>query len=300
MAPDVQALAWPEPRLGWHFGGHANCTCELNKCRAKIKCELKNWAQLPQYYAQWWDPCCEGVNVVAYDWRGKLNRIIPPWGLLHEVVHKVWEEGAGGTVVAPYSPGQSWFRELKAIADEVVFLPRRRDLFAPSKLGGSEPIGPSSRVAVMFHMQASRLYSITAVWSGCCWRRSGYGSLQRSRQQETATAVGTPVDKCDSAVHDRWRSKLRKSQQTRLAAQMQAEALQAPTYSNYGPRARKLCEFCEREEREWRPASEETARPYVAPLLPVGNVQAESMQPYLWAINNYHEDVEIEGRRRGV
>eukprot|EP00854_Cymbomonas_tetramitiformis_P022142 gene22141-biopygen22846 len=238
-----------------------------------------------RYYAQWWDPCCEGVNVVAYDWRGKLNRIIPPWGLLHEVVHKVWEEGAGGTVVAPYSPGQSWFRELKAIADEVVFLPRRRDLFAPSKLGGSEPIGPSSRVAVMFHMQASR---------------SGYGSLQRSRQQETATAVGTPVDKCDSAVHDRWRSKLRKSQQTRLAAQMQAEALQAPTYSNYGPRARKLCEFCEREEREWRPASEETARPYVAPLLPVGNVQAESMQPYLWAINNYHEDVEIEGRRRGV
>ncbi|KAK3272605.1 hypothetical protein CYMTET_19112 [Cymbomonas tetramitiformis] len=53
------------------------------------------------------------------------------------------------------SGDQSWFRELEALATEVVIMPRRRDLFTPSRLGGSEILGPSKWDAVMFFIQAS-------------------------------------------------------------------------------------------------------------------------------------------------
>ncbi|KAK3259731.1 hypothetical protein CYMTET_31282 [Cymbomonas tetramitiformis] len=90
-----------------------------------------------------------GMRWRTYDWSGESNWINPPWGLLDEVAHKLREEGAGGMVVAPYWPGQSQFRELEAIA---VIMPRRRDLSAPSRLGGSELLGASSWDAVMFQI----------------------------------------------------------------------------------------------------------------------------------------------------
>ncbi|KAK3262833.1 hypothetical protein CYMTET_28331 [Cymbomonas tetramitiformis] len=47
---------------------------------------------------------CEGVDLLAYDLCGENNWINPLGGLLDEVAHKLREEGAGGTVVAPYWP----------------------------------------------------------------------------------------------------------------------------------------------------------------------------------------------------
>ncbi|KAK3288060.1 hypothetical protein CYMTET_4454 [Cymbomonas tetramitiformis] len=111
-------------------------------------------AQLPRYYAAWKYPKCEGVDSLTYDWRGENNWVTPPWTLLDEVAHKLRDEGGAATVVAPYWPGQSWFRELEALATEVVITPRRRDLFTPSKLGGSELLGPSKWDAVMFFIEA--------------------------------------------------------------------------------------------------------------------------------------------------
>eukprot|EP00854_Cymbomonas_tetramitiformis_P034302 gene34302-biopygen24641 len=61
-------------------------------------------AQLPRYYAAWKDPRCEGVDSLAYEWRGENNWVNPPWALLHEVAHKLREEGAAATVVALYWP----------------------------------------------------------------------------------------------------------------------------------------------------------------------------------------------------
>ncbi|KAK3233339.1 hypothetical protein CYMTET_56355 [Cymbomonas tetramitiformis] len=88
-----------------------------------------------------------GWRTLTCDWSNWIN---PPWGLLDEVAHKLREEGAGGTVEAPYWSSQSWFRELEEIAEEVVMLARRRNLFVPSRLGGSELLGASSWDAVMF------------------------------------------------------------------------------------------------------------------------------------------------------
>ncbi|KAK3288027.1 hypothetical protein CYMTET_4483 [Cymbomonas tetramitiformis] len=62
--------------------------------------------QLPWYYAAWRDPRCEGVDSLTYDWRGENNWVNPPWALLDEVAHKLREEGAAATVVAPYWPAE--------------------------------------------------------------------------------------------------------------------------------------------------------------------------------------------------
>eukprot|EP00854_Cymbomonas_tetramitiformis_P021028 gene21028-biopygen21669 len=109
-------------------------------------------APVPRYYAQWWDLYCEGVDALAYGLRGEVFWVKPLWSQLDEVAQKLREKGARGTVVALYWPGQSWFQEVEAIADEVVTLPRQRDLFASRRLGESELLGPSSWGVVMFHI----------------------------------------------------------------------------------------------------------------------------------------------------
>ncbi|KAK3269988.1 hypothetical protein CYMTET_21591 [Cymbomonas tetramitiformis] len=87
---------------------------------------------------------------------GEVNWVNPPWSLLDEVVHKLREEGCAATVVAPYWPGQMWFQQLEAMADVVAILPRSRDLFTPSRLGGSELLGASSSDGIMFRISASQ------------------------------------------------------------------------------------------------------------------------------------------------
>ncbi|KAK3283764.1 hypothetical protein CYMTET_8555 [Cymbomonas tetramitiformis] len=122
----------------------------------ELYCVLANtqsWgAKVPRYYAQWWDLYCEGVDALAYGLRGEVFWVKPLWSQLDEVAQKLREKGARGTVVALYWPGQSWFQEVEAIADEVVTLPRQRDLFASRRLGESELLGPSSWGVVMFHI----------------------------------------------------------------------------------------------------------------------------------------------------
>ncbi|KAK3264727.1 hypothetical protein CYMTET_26549 [Cymbomonas tetramitiformis] len=113
-------------------------------------------AQLPRCYAQWHDPGCEGVDSLAFSWIEEVNWVNQPWSLLDEVAHKLREEGCAATVVAPYWLGQMWFQQLEAMADEVVILPRSRDLFTPSRLGGSELLEASSWDGIMFRISASR------------------------------------------------------------------------------------------------------------------------------------------------
>ncbi|KAK3280388.1 hypothetical protein CYMTET_11773 [Cymbomonas tetramitiformis] len=57
--------------------------------------------------------------------------------------------------------------------------------------------------------------------------------------------------------------------------------------------------FCEAEGREWLPATGATVRLYIAHMLDKGTVQASSLQPYLSAINNYHEDMGFPGPAKG-
>ncbi|KAK3276255.1 hypothetical protein CYMTET_15659 [Cymbomonas tetramitiformis] len=96
----------------------------------RFACEAS--AQLPQYCAQLWDPCREGMDAQAYSWQREVHWINLPQELLDEEAHKLREEGAGGTVVAPHWPGRACSREREATADEVVIvLVARLEVFWP-------------------------------------------------------------------------------------------------------------------------------------------------------------------------
>ncbi|KAK3267378.1 hypothetical protein CYMTET_24058 [Cymbomonas tetramitiformis] len=98
---------------------------------------------------------------------------------------------------------------------------------------------------------------------------------------------------------ERWRGELGPSRLTELAVSMQQKALLDTTKDNYGPKARRFILFCERDQRPWLPASEATVLLYIASLLEDGNIQSASLQPYLSAINNYHEDLGFSGPAKG-
>ncbi|KAK3288059.1 hypothetical protein CYMTET_4453 [Cymbomonas tetramitiformis] len=57
--------------------------------------------------------------------------------------------------------------------------------------------------------------------------------------------------------------------------------------------------FCEQHQRPWLPASEATVLLYIASLLKDGGIKSASLQPYLSAINNYHEDLRFPGPAKG-
>ncbi|KAK3279806.1 hypothetical protein CYMTET_12326 [Cymbomonas tetramitiformis] len=265
-------------------------------------------AQLPRYYAAWKDPRCEGVDSLTYDWRGENNWVNPPWALLDEVAHKLREEGAVATVVAPYWPGQSWFRELEALATEVVIMPRRRDLFTPSRLGGSELLRPSKRTCCTTtatrDLSEENFKIINSVSELTDEAADADGenieNIENSGGDYEENKRGGAVQNfLTRSLCERWRSELGQSRLTELAVTMQRKALLDTTMSNYGPKAQRFILFCEQHQRPWLPASEVTVLFYIASLLKDGGIKSASLQPYLSAINNYHEDLRFPGPAKG-
>ncbi|KAK3238924.1 hypothetical protein CYMTET_51114 [Cymbomonas tetramitiformis] len=236
--------------------------------------------QLPRYYATWKDPRCEGVDLLTYDWQGENNWVNPPWALLDEVAHKLREEGAAATVVVPYWPSQSWFTELEALVTEVVIMPRHRDLFTLSGLGGSELLGPSKWDAVMFFIQSSPL---EVFWVG---DDKFYPGVVKSFNKDSAAHVvyddgdeetlnlseekfnilhsagvyeqnterggdyeenkrgGATQNFFVRLLYGQWRDELGQSDFTNLAILMQRRWLLDSTLSNYGLKAEKFVKFC--------------------------------------------------------
>ncbi|KAK3277511.1 hypothetical protein CYMTET_14487 [Cymbomonas tetramitiformis] len=291
-------------------------------------------AQLPRYYAAWKDPKCEGVDSLTYDWRGENNLVNPPWALLDEVAHKLREEGAAATVVAPYGPGHSWFRELEALATEVVIMPRRRDLFTPSSTtAGKVTVG--SKIEVFWKDDDCFYPGVVKEFNEdgkahVLYDDGDEETLDLSKENfkiinssgvskltdEAADADSENIDregdyeenKRGGAVEnflthslcERWRSELGQSRLTELAVKMQRKALLDTTMSNYGPKARRFIFFCEQHQRPWLPATEATVLLYIASVLQDGGIKSASLQPYLSAINNYHEDCDFLDQQRVV
>ncbi|KAK3265932.1 hypothetical protein CYMTET_25408 [Cymbomonas tetramitiformis] len=203
--------------------------------------------QLPRcsFLAAWKDPKCEGVDSLTYDWRGENNWVNPPWRCwtrwrTNSQTHKR-EEGAAATVVAPYWPGQSWFRELEALATEVVFW-KDDDCF--------------------------------------------YTGVVKEFSE-------------DGKAHVLYDDGDEESRLTELAVKMQKKALLDTTMGNYGPKAQRFIYFCEQHQRPWLPATEATVLLYIASVLKDGGIKSASLQPYLSAINNYHEDLRFPGPAKG-
>ncbi|KAK3276674.1 hypothetical protein CYMTET_15272 [Cymbomonas tetramitiformis] len=244
-------------------------------------------AQLPSYYAQWHDPGGEGVDSLAFSWLGEVNWVNPPWSLLDEVAHKLREEKCAATVVAPYWPGQMWFQQLEAMADEVAGL-------------------ASGFKVKVYWPQDDAWYTGTVGDTGSdglthiAYEDGDKEDLDMSKERyEVLPAAVQGVAGWDAALPERWRGELGESSLTELAVQMQGAALGDKTVGNYRPKARAFMAFCEAESRQWLPATGATVRLYIAHMLDKGTVQASNMQPYLSAINNYHEDMGFPGPAKG-
>ncbi|KAK3252441.1 hypothetical protein CYMTET_38263 [Cymbomonas tetramitiformis] len=243
-------------------------------------------AQLPRYYAQWHDPGCEGVDSLAFSWLGEVNWVNPPWSLLDEVAHKLREERCAATVVAPYWPGQMWFQQPEAMADEV----------APQA-----GLASGCKVKV-YWTQDDAWYTGTVGDTGSdglthiAYEDGDKEDLDMSKERyEVLPAAVQDVAGWDAALQERWRGELGDSSLTELAVQMQGAALGDKTVGNYRPKARAFMAFYEAEGRQWLPATGATVRLYIAQMLDKGTVRASNMQPYLSAINNYHEDMGFPG-----
>ncbi|KAK3287371.1 hypothetical protein CYMTET_5118 [Cymbomonas tetramitiformis] len=243
--------------------------------------------QLPRYYAQWHDPRCEGVDSLAFSWLGEVNWVNPPWSLLDEVAHKLREEKCAATVVAPYWPGQMWFQQLEAMADEA---------------------GLASGLKVkVYWPQDDAWYTGTVGDTGSdglthiAYEDGDKEDLDMSKERyEVLPAAVQEVAGWDAVLQERWRGELGDSSLTELAVQMQGAALGDKTVGNYRPKARAFMAFCEAESRQWLPATGATVRLYIAHMLDKGTVQASNMQPYLSAIINYHEDMGFPGPKKHV
>ncbi|KAK3238215.1 hypothetical protein CYMTET_51759 [Cymbomonas tetramitiformis] len=195
-------------------------------------------AQLPRYYAQWYDPGHGAVGAVAAK---------PPPKL------------APGSRVEVYWPiDDAWY---------------------PGKVGDTDE-----------HSMTRVTYDDGDV---------EMLDMHTERYRVVPPAKGEQANEWDAALEGRWRSELGNSSLTELAVQMQGAALQDTTLGNYRPKAAAFMHFCVAEGRSWLPATEATVRLYIAHLMSKGTIRAASLQPYLSAVNNYHEDMGFDGPAKG-
>eukprot|EP00854_Cymbomonas_tetramitiformis_P002409 gene2409-biopygen2328 len=205
-------------------------------------------AQLPRYYTAWKDPQCEGVDSLPYDWRGENNWANPPWALLDQVAHKLREEEAAATVAAPYWPGQSWFRELEALATENFNDDGTAHVVYDD--GDEETLNLSEEKFNILLCEGVNEQN----------KERGGDYKENKRGGETQNFF-------IRALCERWRSELGQSDYTDLAILMQRWSLLDSTLGNYGPKAERFVIFCVQRQRQWLPVTEATVLLYVASLL---------------------------------
>eukprot|EP00854_Cymbomonas_tetramitiformis_P000288 gene288-biopygen202 len=318
---------WSDEMRSWHIT-HLELEAVFKTVQAFLR-ELEGKV-LPRYYAAWRDPLCEGMDSLTYDRRGENNWVNPPWALLDEVAHKLREEGAAATVVAPYWPGLpvSYFAaQLKSYSvtsktpkvtvgtrleifwvDDDKFYPGSVKSFNKDGTahvvyddGDEETLNLSEEKFNILHSAGVyKQNSETAEVLNENMERGGdYKENKCGGDYKENKRGGDTQNFFTRSLCGRWRGELGQSAFTDLAIQMQRRSLLNSTLSNYGPKAERFVYFCQHQHRQWLPASEATVLLYLASLLEAGNIKSTSLQPYLSAINNYHEDLSLTGPAKG-
>ncbi|KAK3278363.1 hypothetical protein CYMTET_13692 [Cymbomonas tetramitiformis] len=137
----------------------------------------------------WWDPYCEGVNALAYSWRGRGALDQPAVGTAGEVAHKLRATGA-----------RLW---------------RHTGLANPGSGSWSQ-----SRTSA-WYLSASR--AVDREWRLLTEQQARPNAAQPAA--EVMAPDEAPVYERNLAQWDRWRDTLGESQDMELAVRMQAEAL---------------------------------------------------------------------------
>eukprot|EP00854_Cymbomonas_tetramitiformis_P006771 gene6772-biopygen6817 len=131
------------------------------------------------------------------------------------------------------------------------------------------------------------------------WRARGKASWRSSDAAEEHANGLTHVVYDDGDEEDLNMSKEKFEAIPAAIQHMQGAPRGKGTMGDYRPKARAFMQFCEDQQRQWQPATEATMRLYIAHLMDKGTVLAASLQPYLSAINNYHEDMGHPGPAKG-
>jgi hypothetical protein len=73
--------------------------------------------QLTRFNTRFWEPFTEGVDALAQqNWASEMNFVNPPFKLLDRIIDVVEAQRADATIIAPWWPGQVWFRRLRRMA----------------------------------------------------------------------------------------------------------------------------------------------------------------------------------------
>ncbi|KAK3242772.1 hypothetical protein CYMTET_47546 [Cymbomonas tetramitiformis] len=263
--------------------------------------DLDDWRINKKWFNAWHDPGSKGVDSLAYDWRGEHNWVNPPWGLIDEVAHKLREEGASATVVAPYWPGQSWFRELEALAAEVEINKPEEEVRPGCKI---EVLWPEDQAWYPRIVGATGEDGRTKIQyddgdeENVVLKEEKYRVFPSENEEEDPQQQVTATP-WKTVLLRHWTEKLGNNQHSDTAAAMQAAALEKLTADNYEGQYKKFVKFCTEENLRWLPATAATVQLYMAALQKAGTVKGTSLQPYLLAINSFHEDFDYPGPAKG-
>eukprot|EP00854_Cymbomonas_tetramitiformis_P011471 gene11471-biopygen11778 len=229
-------------------------------------------AQLPRYFAWWHDPRCEGVDSLAYDWRGEINWVNPPWALLDEEgpLRPEPPEAVNDSSCAEVQQPTGAAAEPVPVGTRLQIHWELDDAWYPGAVvlfneDGFVNIVYDDGDEEVVDLANERYKNIGDVETPI-----GVKNIFGEKDILLTDSVGTsdpPVvtEKVriktpgflEQAVCLRWKTELGTSEHSELAVQMQQAALQPTTKGNYDPK------------------------------------------PYLSAINNYHEDLQYEAPAKG-
>eukprot|EP00854_Cymbomonas_tetramitiformis_P034342 gene34342-biopygen26299 len=244
-------------------------------------------AQLPRYFAGWHDPRCEGVDSLAYDWRGEINWVNPPWALLDEEGPLRPEQARRFAAAGDVKVGRSHVpHPPEAVNDSSC-----TDLRQPTS-AAVEPVPVGTRLQIYWELDDAWYPVALVLYDEDSFANIVYNDGDKevvdlaNEQFKIIGDVETPIE-------------LGTSEHSELVVQMQKAALQPTTKGKYDPKVRKFVLFCQQQGREWLPATTATVLLYLSFLLKSKTIKSSSLQPYLSAINNYHEDLHYEAPAKG-
>ena len=99
---------------------------------------------LPTFNSYFHEPGCNGVDAFAQtNWQDHINFCNPPFGMIGKLIkflHTHRPPYPPTIVIAPRWYQQPWFQRLTQVADEILVLPSRPDLF--TQVAGAVASGP--------------------------------------------------------------------------------------------------------------------------------------------------------------
>ena len=99
-------------------------------------------AQLPKFNSRYAEPLSCGIDALAQqDWATENNFVNAPFCLLDRVLNTIIHQRAVATVIAPYWPGQVWFRKLlRLLVAAPINIPNLPRSFRHMGISNPEPL----------------------------------------------------------------------------------------------------------------------------------------------------------------